>query len=124
MSSPTPENTRSGERVPILGELHGEVTVYQPMAIREVSRGGAQVETTIPLHLNSLHQFRMELGDRSVVVKGRVAHCRVTDVDAQGPVYRSGIEFIDVSEPVAGVIAEFVESVKIARAGTAKTAER
>jgi hypothetical protein len=118
MASPAPENKRGGERVSILGELHGEVTVFQPIAIREISRGGAQVESSIPLHLNSLHQFRLELGDRSVVVKGRVAHCRVTDVDDQGPIYRAGIEFIDLSEPVAGAIAHFLESVKGARLGT------
>ena len=111
-----PENKRIGERIPILGELHGEVTVFQPMAICEISRGGAQVETSIALQLNSLHLFRLELAGRSVVVKGRVAHCRVADVDAQGPVYRSGIEFIEVPEPVAAVIAEFVEAARTSRA--------
>jgi hypothetical protein len=109
------EDKRGEERFPILGELHGEVTVFQPITIREVSRGGAQIETSVPLQLNSLHQFRLILGDRSVVVKGRVAHCRVTDVDDQGATYRAGIEFIDLSEPVAAAIAEFVEAIKTAR---------
>jgi hypothetical protein len=109
---------RDGERIPILGELHGEVTVFQPITIREISRGGAQIETNVPLQLNSLHQFRLVLGDRSVVVKGRVAHCRVCDVDDQGTTYRSGVEFIDVSEPVATAIGEFVDAIKSARQAT------
>ena len=92
------EDKRSEERYLILGELHGEVTVVLPVVLREISRGGAQIETSVPLQLNSLHQFRFVLGDRSVVVKGRVAHCRVTDVDDQGTTYRAGIEFIDLSQ--------------------------
>ncbi len=114
MSGPT-DDKRVGERVPILGELHGEVTVFQPIAIREISRGGIQIETSVPLQLNSLHQFRLMLGDRSVVVKGRVAHCRVSDVDDQGTTYRSGVEFIELSQPVATAIAQFVEAIKNAR---------
>ncbi len=72
-----PEDKRDTERIEILGELKGEVTVFQPMAIREISRGGALIETGFPLQLDSLHEFRLTLGDRSVVVKGRVAHCSI-----------------------------------------------
>jgi hypothetical protein len=107
--------TRSAERVPILGELHGEVTVFQPIVIREISRGGAQIETSVPLQINSLHQFRLMLGDRSVIVKGRVAHCRVIDVDDQGTTYRSGIEFIEMSEPVSAAIDDFLEAIRSSR---------
>src|SRR3982751_4673897 len=82
-----PEDKRDTERVQILGELKGEVTVFQPMAIKEISRGGAQVETSFPLQLDSLHEFRLTLGDRSVVVKGRVAHCSITDVEQELVVY-------------------------------------
>ncbi len=112
------DKQRDGERIPILGELHGEVTVFQPITIREISRGGAQIETTVPLQLNSLHQFRLVLSDRSVVVKGRVAHCRVSEVDDQGTTYRAGVEFIDLSEPVAAAIAEFVDAIKDVRQST------
>lgn len=109
------DDKRGGERFPILGELHGEVTVFQPITIREISRGGAQIETSVPLQLNSLHQFRLMLGDRSIVVRGRVAHCRVSDVDDQGTTYRSGVEFIEMSEPVAAAIADFIEAIRTAR---------
>ena len=98
------------ERIEILGELHGEVMVFQPMAIKEISRGGAQVETGFPLQLDSLHDFRLTLGDRSVVVKGRVAHCSISDVDQEIVLYRSGIEFVEPSERVAGVIASFIDA--------------
>ena len=109
------EDKRDTERIQILGELHGEVMVFQPMAIKEISRGGAQVETAYPLHLDSLHDFRLTLGDRSVVVKGRVVHCSISDVDQELVIYRSGIEFIEPSERVFSVIADFIDAIKSGR---------
>lgn len=106
---------RDSERIQILGELHGEVMVFQPMAIREISRGGAQVETGFPLQLDSLHEFRLTLGNRSVVVKGRVAHCSISDVEQEIVLYRSGVEFIEVSDRVSAVIADFIDALKTGR---------
>ncbi len=109
------DEKRDRERIQILGELHGEVMMFQPMAIKEISRGGAQVETTFPLQLDSLHDLRLTLGDRSVVVKGRVAHCHISDVDQEIVTYRSGIEFIEPSERVRSVIVDFIEAIKSGR---------
>ena len=105
------EDKRDTQRVEILGELGGEVMVFQPMAIREISRGGAQVETSFPLQLDSLHDFRLTLGDRSIVIKGRVAHCSISDVDQEVVLYRSGIEFVEPPDRVAGVISGFIDAV-------------
>jgi hypothetical protein len=104
-------NKRNAERIPILGQLEGEVMIFQPMAIKEISRGGVQVETGFPLHLNSLHDLRLTLGEHSVVVKGRVAHCTITDVEQELVLYRSGIEFIEPSAQVFGVIADFIDAL-------------
>src|SRR6266550_5696860 len=112
-----PEDKRDTERIEILGELLGEVMIYQPMAVKEISRGGAQVETGYPLQLDSLHDFRLTLGDRSVVVKGRVAHCSISDVDQEIVIYRSGIEFIEPPDRVYSVIAEFIDAIKGGRTG-------
>src|SRR5918911_3361334 len=100
---------RDNQRVQILGELHGEVMISQPMAIKQISRGGAQVETTFPLQLDSLHDFRLTLGDRSIVVKGRVTYCSISDVEQEGVLYRSGVEFIEPSDRVSSVIADFID---------------
>jgi hypothetical protein len=106
---------RDTERIEILGELHGEVMVFQPMAIKELSCGGAQVETSYPFHLDSLHDFRLTLGDRSIIVKGRVAHCTITDVDQEIVIYRSGIEFIEPAQRVSSVISDFIDAIKSGR---------
>jgi hypothetical protein len=106
---------RDGDRVSILGELRGEIMVFEPMAIKEVSPGGVQIETRFPLQLDSLHDLRLTLGDRSVVVKGRVVHSRISDVDQDIVMYRSGIEFVEPSERVQAVILDFLEAVKTGR---------
>jgi hypothetical protein len=85
--------------------------VFQPAGIRQMSQGGMQVETSFPLQLDSLHDFRLTLGDRSVVVKGRIAHSRISDVDQDIITYRSGIEFIEPSERVAAAIQHFVDEL-------------
>ena len=110
-----PDDKRDTERLQILGDLRGEVMVFQPMAIKEISRGGAQIEMGFPLHLDSLHDFRLTLGDRSLVVKGRVVHCSITDVDHEVVLYLSGIEFIELSERIAAVIADFIDAVETGR---------
>jgi hypothetical protein len=107
----TADDKRDTERIEILGELRGEVMVYQPMSIREISRGGAQVETAFPLQLDSLHDFRLTLGDSSIVIKGRVAHCSISDVDQEVVLYRSGLEFIEPPDRVASVIAHFIDAI-------------
>ena len=106
-----PGDKRDRERIEILGELRGEVMVFQHMAIKEISRGGAQVETAFPLQLNSLHEFRLSLSDRFVIVKGRVAHCSITDVEQEQVFYRAGIEFVEPSPAVATVIADFIDAI-------------
>jgi len=101
----------------MLGHLQGEVMVFQPMLIKEVSMGGALVETRFPLHLNSLHDLRLTLGTRSIVVKGRVVHSQISDVDQDVVVYWTGIEFVEPSEHVGSAIAEFMDSLRSHRSG-------
>jgi hypothetical protein len=109
------EDRRDNDRIEILGELNGEVMVFQPMTIKEISPGGAQVETAFPLQLDSLHDFRLALGDRFIVIKGRVAHCSISDVEQEVVFYRSGIEFIEPADRVFAAIRDFIESIKEGR---------
>ena len=92
--------------------------IFQHIAVKEISAGGVQIETAFPLQLDSLHDFRLSLGGRSVVVKGRVAHCRITDVDQDLVLYRTGIEFTEPAARVAAAIAEFVAALKAGRQAT------
>jgi len=106
---------RASERTEILGDLRGEVMIFQPMTIREIGASGAQIETTFPLQLNSLHDLRLELGAAAVVVKGRVAHCRVAEIDGDVVAYCCGLEFVQLSDAVRTVIVGFIEGIHSGR---------
>jgi len=109
------ESNRRSERIEILGELLGEVMVYEPMAVTEISRAGAQIETAFPLQIDSLHDFRLVLGDRSIVVKGRVVHEHVCDLEEGTTIYRAGIEFVEPPARVEEAIGEFMDTIVAGR---------
>src|SRR5688572_15919964 len=110
---------RDRERVPLEGQVRGEVMVFQPMTILDISVGGAQIETAFALQLDSLHDFRLSLGDRSVVVKGRVAHCHIGELTEVTALYRTGVEFVALSEHARSAITDFVLATKYSRASPA-----
>jgi hypothetical protein len=109
------ENKRDNERISVPGPLYGEVKVFQPMTILDISHGGAQVETPFKLQLDSLHDFRLSLGARSIVVKGRIAYCHIGELNEGVVLYRSGVEFIETSDHVQSAIEHFVEALKISQ---------
>jgi len=111
------DDKRQAERMPMLGELHGEVMVFQPILVRDISRSGVTVETRFPLQIDSLHDVRLTLAGKSVVVKGRVVHSHISDVDQDIVVYRTGLEFVEPSSAVHGAISDFIETVKANRSG-------
>jgi c-di-GMP-binding flagellar brake protein YcgR len=112
-------NKRDAERVAVPAPLYGEVKVYQPMTILDVSRGGAQIETPFALQLDSLHDFRISLGERSVVVKGRIAHCHIGELKEGIVLYRTGVEFIEISDHAQAAIQHFVEALKLSQRAAA-----
>ena len=107
------ENNRD-VRVSVPSPLHGEVKVFQPMTILDVSHGGAQIETPFALQLDSLHDFRISLGDLSIVVKGRIAYCHIGELKEGTILYRTGVEFIENSDHAQAALDHFVEALKVA----------
>src|ERR1051326_5286471 len=116
------EQKRDTERIPVPSPLYGEVKVYQPMTILDISKGGLQIETPFALQLDSLHDFRISLGERSIVVKGRIAHCHIAELKEGGVLDRTVVEFIEASGHVQSAIVHFVEALKLVkRAGGGNT---
>lgn len=106
---------RDLERVRLEGDVKGEVMVFQPMTILDISTAGAMIETTFALQLDSLHDFRFSLADRSVIVKGRIAYCHIGKLTDVAALYRIGVEFVDLPERVHGAIGDFVRATQYAR---------
>jgi len=123
MSDPPNSSKRASERVPIRGSLHGDIMVFEPLLVREVSTQGASIETSFPMQVDSLHDVRLTLGDISVVLKGRVAHSHVSDITRDIVTYRTGIEFVEPSAPVLGVLTAFLEELKASRTTASNPAE-
>jgi hypothetical protein len=111
------KDKRDADRILILGELQGEMMLYQSMQVRDISKGGVTVDTRFPLHIDSLHDVRLTLGSTSVIVKGRVAHSRIAEVDQDIVTYRSGLEFVEPSQAVSDAIAGFLANIKADRSG-------
>ena len=107
-------DSKRAERVLVPAEVTGEVTVYEPMTILDLSVTGAQIETKFPLQLDSLHEFRLSLGSRSVVVKGRIVHSKVGELHQGVVLYRTGVEFIEPSEHAVAAMRSFVDMQKSA----------
>jgi PilZ domain-containing protein len=109
---------REDERFPIQGALDGNVMVFLPMTITEVAHGGIQVETPFSFHIDSIHELRLAVGRQPIVVKGRVTHCSIVEVEQETVRYRTGFEFVDLPARVSDAIAAFVEKMKDGRAVT------
>ncbi len=100
---------RQRPRTPLPARLSGEVTVYRPLTVTDLSVLGARVETPEPLRLNSVRAFRLNLGEQTIVLKGRVCHASVRALDDQLVVYTSGVEFLDVPPVARMAIERFLE---------------
>lgn len=111
------KDKRGAERVLVTGELRGDMMVFQPMLVRDISSGGVTIETLFPLRIESLHDLRLTLGKTSVVVKGRVVHSRSSDGGQHIVSYRSGFELVDPSPSASRVIEEYLEAVRADRRG-------
>ena len=106
--------TRHGERVPILGEMTGEIMVLEPLLVRELGTGGATIETRFPLPLNSLHDLRFSVGTHAVVVKARVVHSHTGEVGGN-VAYHSGVEFVEAPAYVDAAITQYLDALKTQR---------
>ena len=111
----TADDKRDRERVPVPSPLYGEVKVYQTMTILNISKGGLQIETPFALQLDSLHDFKISLGERSIVVKGRIAHCHIGELTEGVVLYRTGVEFIENSDHAQSAIETFVDALRLAQ---------
>jgi PilZ domain len=109
-----PNQKRDAERIPVPGQVTGEVSVYEPMSIMDLSERGVQVETSFPMHLGSLHELRLSLQDISVIVKGRIVHSQIGGLGEGVILYRTGVEFVEPPEHALAAIRMFVETQKVA----------
>jgi len=98
---------RSDLRFEIIGQLWGSLETIERLPLRNLGRGGALVESRLPLGTQSVHDVRLVFGDQPNEVKVKVRH--VTPVSTSGgDRYLIGLEFMSPGLPVLEQIERVV----------------
>lgn len=93
---------RSELRFEIIGQLWGSLEVLEHLPLRNLARGGALIESRVPLNADTVHGVRLMFDDQANDLKVRVRH--VTPVrEASGDRYLIGLEFVD---PAPGTVEQ------------------
>jgi hypothetical protein len=82
-------------RFEIIGQLWGSLETVEPLPLRNVGRGGALVESRLPLASDSVHGVRLAYDAHTTTIQARV--CHVTPiVSPEGTErYLLGLEFLE-----------------------------
>ena len=88
--------------------ITAQVTVFEAVTVRDITPGGVQIDARFPLQNDSLHEFRLTLRERSVVVKGRIVRCEVAELQEAAVTYRWHVEFVELPPHAVPVIQDFV----------------
>jgi hypothetical protein len=107
-----PRTRRSGPRVEVLGQLHGQVVTWRvPLTIRDISAGGFAVESEWRFPLGSTHMFRFTT-DRGEVVflNGRTVHTRPASAIPEADQFISGFAFLRDGDRVDQAIALLLDA--------------
>jgi len=88
---------RSRPRFEIVGQLWGALETVEPLELRDISRGGALLESRLPLSPDSVHRLRVAFNDFVTDLQARVRHVRNV-TQAAGDRYLIGLEFLHVQQ--------------------------
>jgi hypothetical protein len=87
---------RNKPRFEIVGDLWGTIDVSSPLTVRNLGRGGALLESAVPLVPESVHAVVAVADGQPVPLQMRVRHSTPSDSTA-GRRYLLGVEFLNVS---------------------------
>jgi len=89
---------RGDLRFEIIGQLWGSLEAIERLPLKNLGRGGALVESRLPLGTQSVHGVRLLLGDQPNEVQVKVRHVTPVSTPA-GDRYLIGLEFMDPGLP-------------------------
>ena len=89
---------RSDLRFEIIGQLWGSLEAVEPLPLRNVGRGGALVESRLPLTADTVHGVRLAYNARTSTIQAKVRH--VTPIVSPSGIerYLIGLEFLSPGE--------------------------
>lgn len=102
------DERRSSYRVSPAQETCVSIGGSRSARLVDITPGGAHLELSTALNPNHTCRIALQLGDETVRIKARVAHCKLTGFTSFGSggqlVYRAGVEFIEIDENLAETI--------------------
>jgi hypothetical protein len=100
-------------RFDIVGDLWGSLDTVLRLPMRNVSRGGALIQSDVPLPPQSVHRIALQADGKELSVPVRVSHVDA-QVSAYGVhTYLIGVEFIS-AQPA---LLQFVDRLLVAGRG-------
>ena len=87
---------RGKPRFEVIGDLRGSVDVSASLTVRNLGRGGALLEASMPLAPESLHAVTVVSEHESHAATLRVRHS-TPDEQSGRSLYLTGVEFVDVT---------------------------
>ena len=108
MTSKRLGDRRYRARFEIVGQQWGALETLEPVALANISRAGALVDSRVPLAPDSVHRVRLSLDGIATEVQARVRHITSTSPAAREPRYLIGVEFLDVPPSVGDELDRLV----------------
>jgi PilZ domain len=99
---------RSDLRFEIIGQLWGSLETVEPLPLRNVSRGGALVESRLPLLADSVQGVRLVFQGRASDLQARVRHVTPIVDPEGGERFLIGFEFVAIGEEALARIDHLV----------------
>lgn len=96
---------RRGSRIRLAKPLAARVRTISDAIVRDLSKGGALIETGRALAPGSRCEFHLELGELKANATARVARCHLL---AGGTRYEAGIEFEKIDAKTLDAIEKIV----------------
>jgi c-di-GMP-binding flagellar brake protein YcgR len=85
---------RGRARFEIIGQLWGSLELLEPLRLVNLSRGGALLETRLPLLRDSIQRLRLAVQGQTLDVQARVCHVAVLARGSTEQRYLVGFEFL------------------------------
>lgn len=100
---------RAGLRFEIIGQLWGALETVEYLPLRNLARGGALIETQVPVNPEGFRALRFGFNGTTQEVAVRVRHV-TTRKTADGERYLVGLEFVDASAAALNQIDRIIEA--------------
>ena len=87
---------RGDLRFEIIGQLWGSLEALESLPLRNVGRGGALVESRLPLEPEAVHGVRLAYDARTTTIQTRVCHVTRIVNPSGAERYLIGLEFLEL----------------------------